>query len=73
MPRVTITHTVEQVRPLTATPAQAVKLRAAGMSVVEIARAWGISRARVYQLLDRDRKRQAKRQRQEVAPGQPHG
>ena len=40
-------------RPANATPAQAQRLRAQGMSVAEIARAWGISASRVYAILKR--------------------
>lgn len=51
MPKVTIT--IEQKRPRDATPDRARQMKAAGMSVAEIARAWGVSRSIVYRLLKR--------------------
>lgn len=40
-------------RPANATAEQARKLRADGLSIIQIAKLWGVSRIRVYQILNK--------------------
>lgn len=46
---------IEQKRPLDATPERALSMNNAGVKQAELARLWGISRARVGQLIKKAR------------------